>query len=203
MLRERGLSRRRAPAPQAQGGATMIEVLVSIVITVFALLALAGLQTRMNAAVLESFQRSQALSLLQDITDRIQANQNQGPTYVADAVGTGDAQPADCSAVAGGRAMVDLCEWSNALKGAAETTSDGTANVGAMIGARGCVEQLQAANTASGICQPATYRITIAWQGINATVAPAVLCGKDLYGVDDSLRRAISSRVVVPLPACS
>lgn len=196
MLRTRGPSR-------LQRGATMMEVLVSILITVFGLLALAGLQTRMNAAVLESFQRSQALSLLQDISERMQANLNQSTNYVAASVGTGDAQPADCSTVVGNRALVDLCEWSNALKGAAETSQDGATNMGAMIGARGCVEQLQAANAAAGICQPATYRVTVAWQGLNSTVAPGVACGKDLYGSDDSLRRAISSRIIVPLPACS
>lgn len=199
----RGSSRRHARRRVAQGGATMIEVLVSIVITVFGLLALAGLQTRMNAAVLESFQRSQALSLLQDITERMQANQAQDVSYVVGSLGTGDTQPADCSTVAGNRALVDLCEWSNSLKGASETSEDGTTNMGGMIGARGCVEQLQAANPAPSICQPATYRVTIAWQGLNATVAPAVVCGKDLYGTDDSLRRAISSRVIIPLPACS
>ena len=198
----RGSSRRPVRRSVAQGGATMIEVLVSIVITVFGLLALAGLQTRMNAAVLESFQRSQALSLLQDLTERMQANQAQDVSYVVGSLGTGDAQPADCSA-AGSRALIDLCEWSNALKGAAETNEDGTAHMGAMIGARGCVEQLQPANPAPAICQPATYRVTVAWQGLNATVAPAVACGKDLYGADDSLRRAISSRVIIPLPACS
>lgn len=208
MLTTRGSSRRWARPKADQSGATMIEVLVSIVITVFGLLALAGLQTRMNAAVLESFQRSQALSLLQDITERMQANLAQDTSYMVASLGTGDAQPADCSTVANPanpsyRALVDLCEWSNALKGAAETSEDGTTNMGAMIGARGCVEQLQPANPAPNICQPATYRVTIAWQGLSATVAPTSACGKDLYGTDDSLRRAISSRVIIPLPTCS
>ena len=185
-------------------GAALIEILVSIVITVFGLLALAGLQTRMNGAMLESYQRAQAVALLQDIQNRLQANQNQSNAYVtASAAGTGDAAPEDCSTLgAATRAQLDLCEWSNALKGASETSAGGS-STGAMIGARGCIEQLQAANPASGICQPAAYRLTVAWQGIHATTAPAVACGADQYGEDDRLRKAVSTRVVIPLPSCS
>lgn len=184
----------------SERGVGLIEVLVAIVITSFGLLALAGLQTKMNAALLESYQRAQALTLLGDMTQRIEANQNQNASYVASNVGTDDAAPEDCSA-AGTRAQIDLCEWSNALKGAAEVS--GTDKLGAMIGARGCVEQLQAANAATGICQPAIYRVTVAWQGFNATVVPPVSCGANLYGTDDSLRKAVTSRVIIPLPACS
>lgn len=194
--------RSRVLRGSARGGA-MIEILVSIAITGLGLVALAGLQTRMTAAMLEAQQRAQAITLLQDMTGRIQANVNESASYVtAGAAGTGDAAPEDCSALASPtRASLDLCEWSNALKGAAETLAGNQA--GAMIGARGCVEELQPANPASGICQPASYRVTVAWQGMNATIAPAVSCGADEYGGDDSLRKAISSRIVIPLPSCS
>jgi len=185
----------------AQRGAALLEVMVAILITSFGLLALAGLQTKMNAATLEAFQRAQALTLLDDMTQRIQANQNQHAGYIAASLGTGDA-PADCAS--GGlatRAAVDRCEWSNALKGAAETSA-GT-NIGAMLGARGCIEQLQAPSVSAGACLPAIYRISVAWQGLNATVAPAVSCGANLYGADDSFRKVVSSRVIVPLLTCS
>ena len=188
-----------------QGGSALIEVLVSLLITSLGLLALAGLQTRMNAAVMESYQRAQALMLLDDMTQRMQANMNQAPTYVtgtANARGTGDAAPADCSTLGTPtRAQMDLCEWSNALKGAAEAKD--AANVGAMVGARGCVEQVQAANPATGVCQPAIYRVTVAWQGFNSTVAPSIACGATQYGSDDALRKAVTSRFVVPLQTCS
>lgn len=186
-----------------EGGAALIEVLVSILIVSFGLLALAGLQTKMNSALLEAYQRAQALTLLEDMTQRIQANQTLSVNYIAASLGTGDAQPADCATIATPtRAQLDLCEWSNALKGAAERNASDS-NIGAMIGARGCVEQLQAANPATGVCQPAIYRVTVAWQGLNPTVAPAVQCGANQYGDDDTLRKAISSRVIVPLPGCS
>ena len=114
------------------------------------------------------------------------------------AAGTGDT--ALCTAPVT-RAQIDLCEWSQALQGSAET--QGSTLVGGMIGARGCVEQIQAANAATGICQPAIYRVTIAWQGFNSTVVPAVNCGAGQYGSDDTLRKAISLQVVTPLPNCS
>ena len=198
-----GARTRSGGGPRRGRGAALLEVMVAILITSFGLLALAGLQTKMNAALLESYQRAQALVLLEDMTQRIQVNQISSVDYVAASLGTGDALPVDCTTIATPtRANLDRCEWSNALKGAAELNTAGTENLGAMIGARGCIEQLQAANPATGVCLPAIYRVTVAWQGINATVAPAVACGLNLYG-DDNLRKAVSSRVIVPLPACS
>ena len=190
---------------RAQHGAALIEVLVSILIVSFGLLSLAGLQTKMNSALLEAYQRAQALTLLEDMTQRIQSNQALSASYVVASLGTGDGLTANCATLTT-RALIDRCEWSNALKGAAATnTVNGTvgANVGAMIGARGCVEQLQAANPASGVCQPAIYRVSVAWQGMNATVVPALTCGANQYGDDDSLRKVVASRVIVPLPTCS
>ncbi|MBX3658660.1 MAG: type IV pilus modification protein PilV [Ramlibacter sp.] len=189
-----GLQRRN------QRGVGLIEILVSVLITSFGLLALAGLQSRMGQAQFESYQRAQALTLLSDLTQRIQSNVAQAGTYVTvSPMGTDDTSSSACSTLTT-RSGIDLCEWSQALKGASETS--GGANVGAMIGARGCVELVQAADTTPGICRPATYRVTVAWQGLAATVAPAVNCAEDLYGAD-SQRRAISSQVVAPMPTCS
>jgi type IV pilus assembly protein PilV len=191
-----------------QRGAALMEVLVSILITSFGLLALAGLQTKMNAALYESYQRGQALALLGDMTERMESNWNQATNYAPSAAtmtmaGTGVVHPADCSGLAT-MALIDVCEWGNGLLGASQTAAAGAGGgkVGAMLGARGCIEVLQAPNATTGICQPAIYRVTVAWQGFNATVAPAVSCGVDQYG-DDALRKAVSSRVVVPLASCS
>lgn len=198
-----GYTRIWGESARRERGAALLEVMVAILITSFGLLALAGLQTKMNAALLEAYQRAQGLILLEDMTQRIQANQSMSVDYIAASLGTGDALPVDCTAIATPtRANLDRCEWSNALKGAAEV-SEADINLGAMIGARGCIEQLQVANAATGICQPAIYRVTVAWQGFNATVAPAVSCGVNQYGADDTLRKAVSSRVIVPLPSCS
>lgn len=181
-----------------QRGTSMIEVLITIVILAFGLLGLAGLQSKIHVALFESYQRAQAVLLLTDIKERMTANRDQAATYVADVLGTGDSQPEDCSAAASIVAR-DHCQWSNALKGAAE--SDTSGNAGAMIGARGCITQVQAPDPATGVCTPGIYQITVAWQGMSRTSAPDAACGKDSFG-DDTQRRAISERVAVGLPTC-
>jgi len=167
-----------------QSGATMMEVLVAILIVVIGLLGLAGLQARINLSEMESFQRSQALILLQDMVDRMNANRKNAASYITAGVGTGQAI-ADCSALHD--AALDLCEWSNSLLGAAE--SSGGLKVGAMIGARGCVTQLAAA-------MPAQYQIAVVWQGLNPTVAPGTTCGLGQYGVE-ATRRAVVASIMI------
>ena len=112
---------------------------------------------------------------------------------------TDDDQPASCVGVAAGAAR-DRCEWSNLLKGASEKS--GGANIGAMIGARGCIEEIQAMNPTTGTCTPGIYRITVAWQGLTPVSAPASNCGSGLYGANDAHRRAASLNVTVGLPTC-
>jgi type IV pilus assembly protein PilV len=153
---------------------------------------------------MESYQRGQAVVLLNSMVERINANRdlpsNFGAAYVtANPLGTDDAQPADCTGTAMGVAR-DKCEWSNALKGAAETS--GTTRVGAMVGARGCVTEVQARNTTPGVCAPGIYLVTVTWQGLNPTSIPSATCGQGLFGSDDRLRRAISARVSIGLPTC-
>jgi type IV pilus assembly protein PilV len=182
-----------------QHGVTLIEVLVTIVILAFGLLGLAGLQSKLDLGMIESYQRAQAIVLLTNLAERVTANRANAANYVsADPLGTGDSQPGDCSTVAAGAAR-DLCEWSNALKGSSEVKS--SANVGAMTDARGCVTEIQAPDPTTGICTPGVYRITVAWQGLHQTKEPSVACGNDLYGAD-GYRRAISTNVSVGLPSC-
>ncbi|MDP3033170.1 MAG: type IV pilus modification protein PilV, partial [Rhodocyclaceae bacterium] len=149
----------------AQRGFSMIEVLVTIVILAFGLLGLAGLQARSMTMEMESYQRAQALVLLNDMVARLEASVAVGATAYASTspFGTGDSQPTDCTSLAAGVTR-DQCEWSKQLKGAAEIA--GGANVGAMIGARGCIEEIQAPNPAAGTCEPGIYEIAVAWQGM-------------------------------------
>lgn len=191
---------RLRPPSLRHAGFSMLEVLVTILILAFGMLGLAGFQIKIQAAEMESYQRAQALVLLNDMTERIAANRVNAASYVAStAFGTGDSQPTSCTALAAGAAR-DLCEWSNQLKGSGET-SNGT-KVGAMIGARGCITQLQVANTSAGVCTPGIYRVQVAWQGMNATVAPALTCGQNLYGAEN-MRRVIAAQVTVGTASCS
>jgi len=67
------------------GGVTMIEVLITIVILTVGLLGVAGLQARMQLAEVESYHRSHAIVLLQDIVDRVAANRRDAMNYVCGA----------------------------------------------------------------------------------------------------------------------
>ena len=168
------------PAPDS--GFSLIEVLITIVILMIGLLGLAGLQTKALTAQMESYQRSQALVLLKDMVDRIEANHSNAASYVT-TLGTGAA----CPAAGGTTASQDLNQWCNALSGAAEAQS-GVGNVGAMIGARGCITQTVA--PASGV--PTQYLVAVAWQGLNSTTIPSITCVHDQEGANVAMRRVIA-----------
>lgn len=174
----------RAATRRFQAGTSMIEVLISILIVVLGLLGLAGLQSRAQLAEAESFQRAQAIVLLQDMVDRISSNRKNSMSYVTTGVGTGSGE-IDCAAMTG--APLDLCEWNNALLGASE--SAGGLSVGAMIGARGCVENIQPV-------MPREFLVSVVWQGVNQTVAPGTACGAGQYGPENT-RRALTSTVII------
>jgi type IV pilus assembly protein PilV len=175
-----------------QHGASMIEVLVTIVILTFGLLGLIGLQTRLQVSEMEAYQRAQALILLEDMANRIASNRNAAASYVTDPstpLGIGHICTVSGAAT---RQVQDSCEWSAALQGAAELS--GTSKVGAMIGGRGCVESLGSGE----------YMVTVAWQGLGPISAPpaSVTCGQNNYNgptdsscVNDLCRRTLTTIV--------
>ena len=183
----------------------MIEVLVTLIILMVGLLGLAGLQAQGLRSEMESYQRVQALILLQDMVERINANRKVAACYVTtgltpylgtNAAGTGIVAAPVCAAALPAtaaqqiRAQQDMDDWSNLLAGAAEK-SDGT-NVGAMIGARGCV---------SYDAFTLTYMVSVAWQGLGKTFAnPTLTCGQNLYGTtaaDDDQRRVVGLPIII------
>jgi type IV pilus assembly protein PilV len=187
-------------ARDRQAGTTMLEVLVTLVILAFGMLGLAGLHIKIQTLDMEAYQRAQAILLLRDTVERIKANSANAADYVPASASTmyGSGYTATCPGST--QAEKDICEWSNALQGASESSS-GT-KVGAMIGARGCIQQITAPDPTPGICQPGTYRVSVAWQGLFATSAPALSCGSGQYGLNEAVRRAISSDIVIGLPSC-
>ena len=196
MLKFRPLTATRAR------GTSLIEVLVTLVILAFGLLGVAGLQMKIGTAEMESYQRAQALLVLSHMVDRMSDNTANAAAYVTNGtVGTGDNQPANCNGIAPA-ANYDLCEWSNALKGAAEQAAVTNANVGAMIGARGCITQLQAENPTLGACTTGIDQVAVIWQGLTPTAAPKLACGAGLYGGNDANRRLIAATVSVPTTSC-
>jgi type IV pilus assembly protein PilV len=159
----------------------MIEVLVSLLVATLGVVALAGLQGRSASMELEANQRAQALVLLQDMAERIGANRVQAHAYVGADVGTGAAVP--CAGLAS-LAQRDACEWGNRLRGA--STARAGRDIGAMIGARGCVAAAGASS----------YVVTVAWQGVVAGAAPASVCGRNAFG-DEAMRRSVSTVVLI------
>ncbi len=182
--------RRPVYRAHSQRGVTMIEVLVTFLIVTLGLLGAAGMQSRLQVAELESYQRAQAIVLLQDMIDRISANRRNVAFYVTAApVGTGSdnvTPTLTCPTATTTTAARDLCEWQDSLIGASETS--GSNKVGAMIGARGCV------TLPAGTTLPAEAVIAVVWQGVTPTLAPAATtCGSTLFTQANTRRAMIAS----------
>jgi type IV pilus assembly protein PilV len=173
-----------------QCGTSLVEVLVTMVILSIGLLALVVLHGRLHLLQMESYQRSQALILLNDMASRISLNRNAVGDYVAGGVELGVG--AACPAAGPTRQEADLNEWCDALQGAAEVL--GANQVGAMVGGRGCIEDIGGGE----------YLVTVAWQGQAPIAAPpaTVTCGLGDYDsptgtpCDNDLCRRVVTTVV-------
>ena len=174
-------------------GFAMIEVLVTLIIVLVGLLGAAGVLVLSHQSSMEAYQRTQALILVEDMLERLSANRQVADCYaISDPVagapylGTGFGGAITCGSGTPQQqatAISDLQQWNDLLVGAAETDASG-ANVGAMIGARGCVS-FDAATS--------VFSVTVAWQGLSETAAPPdeVRCARGEYGVDTQ-RRALT-----------
>jgi type IV pilus assembly protein PilV len=194
---------RRALMP-AQSGYLMIEVLITMFILSIGLLGVVGLQARAQQAETDSYQRTQALILAQDMADRISANRtaafdtSASPYIVLTTAPLGTGSSKNCSAPAT-ISDIDLCAWSNALLGAAESyggtcdTSAGSTRgnncAGTLLNARGCITSPAAH----------TYLIQVVWQGLTSSAAPpaSVACGALSYNANDDYRRAVTTVVQI------
>ena len=157
-----------------QQGATLIEILVTIVIVAFGLLGLAGLQMRMQMSEVESYQRSQALMLANDMASRIATNRFNSTSYVSTTNKLGTSF--DCAGIATTtQAGNDLQEWCYALQGAGESVTSGgsTSKTGAMINGKGCITSASNGDII----------VTVVWQGLTPISAPpsSVSCAANDY----------------------
>ena len=178
--------------PLGNAGFTLIEVLVTLAVIALGLLGLAALQVRVHQAELEAYSRAQAIILLDDMANRINANRATAQCYAFATTGgspylgvpdAGHTAPLTCAGYGDTntqqRAVSDLNEWDAGLQGTAEQV--GANAVGGALGARGCVTYDAATQT---------YTVAVAWQGIVDTAAPAVACGNSAYG-RESQRRVV------------
>jgi type IV pilus assembly protein PilV len=169
-------SRRRAT------GFTMIEVLVTLVITAFGLLGLAGFVVRASTLSTDTIQRARAAVLVNDMASRI----NNSKAIAADFVIAPEllgASPRDCLVLPPAGAARQLCEWNNLLAG----SNDGGSGA-AFLGYRGCVTR----PTADPL-----FVVTVTWGSLTAGVPPTDLCGAGVFGADNSLRRVLRLQVRV------
>lgn len=178
---------------ESQRGTTLVEVLVTMIILSIGLLGLVGLQGRLQVLQMEGYQRAQALLLVSDMASRLANNRYDAASYVtASPLGTGMVCTAPTAPAS--RQEIDEFEWCNALQGASELS--GTSKVGAMVGGRGCVQDIGSGD----------YLITVAWQGLAPLSAPppSVTCGATSYDVAGSVctgdlcRRVVTTIVRIP-----
>jgi type IV pilus assembly protein PilV len=194
-----------------QRGFSMLEVLITLVILAFGLLSLINLQVKLQMNELESYQRGQAVVLVEDMANRMRVvsltNVDSDANSIADSVerlanyDTGDgwlgvSRSADCQ----GGAQADCDAWDQLLQGIA--VEQGGANLGAMVGARGCIEQIEPGDPGDGVCQPARYRVSVAWQGLFESAIPEQACASGQFGDNEGFRRVISTIVNVGTPGC-
>lgn len=191
---------------KTQTGFSMIEVLVTLIILLIGLLGLAGVMIQSQRSEMESYQRVQGLILLQDIVGRINANRKVASCYAFTTdtsagtpyLGTlATAAPAACTTgttAQNTQVSTDLTAWNDLLNGAAETSGG---NVGAMIGARGCISYdnttlLNDTTTGAPITGTGIYTVAVAWQGMGNTFAATPNCAQGKYGTNDASRRVVS-----------
>jgi type IV pilus assembly protein PilV len=187
-----------------QTGFSMMEVLVTLIILLVGLLGLAGLMVQSQRSEMESYQRVQALILLQDMAGRINANRKVATCYAfttnvatgAPYLGVGKTATPACAAGTveqNNQAVTDMTVWNNTLQGVAEKS--GAMEVGAMIGARGCVSYGAGTELLdkNGIVIPGTgiYTVAVAWQGLGDTAVATPNCAAGQYG-GAAQRRVVS-----------
>jgi type IV pilus assembly protein PilV len=182
-------------------GFAMVETMVTVVVVAFGLLGIAGLVSRSFVAEVEGTQRTQAVLLLQDMVTRIEANRTNAAAYVTGDAGVTGYVTTTVAGVtttsqvicdpAAALADRDRCQWSLLLAGANEQVD--TRNAGVLVGAIGCVYEIDAFNR--------IYAVSIAWQGMNAGPAPIVDnnfapngCGRDRFG-NENQRRVVTMPV--------
>lgn len=201
-----------------QTGFSLIEVMVSVVIIMVGLMGVLGMQSIAMVNEFESYQRTQAVLILNDIVDRIQAsryaascyavtsNATAGTPYLGTTAGGGHyTVPTDVSTYT--CTPVDTAPGiSEAQKTAFKTQllndlseidtslqSSGIANsadtFGRLSEARACIS----ASTDNGMTM---YTVTVVWRGTSVALTPATTCGAGLYR-NDGMRRFVSTTLKV------
>ena len=188
-------------------GFSLLEVLITLVITLVGLLGIAALQIKAQTLELESYQRAQALIILSDIVDKININREtvscfeittnttSGTPYVGTA-GSSHIGTPTCTAGTAAyntQAVAAINEIDDILEGSAESLAG--SDVGAMIGARACISY-DSSTEISGTAGTGLYTVAISWQGMGDSFAPTINCANNEYGAETKRRTvAVTTRI--------
>ncbi|MDH4022770.1 MAG: type IV pilus modification protein PilV [Gammaproteobacteria bacterium] len=176
-----------------QGGFTLIEVLIAILVISVGLLATASLQLLSKRSNYDAAQRTTAAHLAGDLLERMRSNPAALINYIPDGPLGGntlgapatDCEGAGADCTAAELAAFDLWQWEQALDGANET-QDG-ASAGGLISAQACI-------TGAPFGGNGIYTVAIAWRGMTDSTNPATnSCGEGsgLFGDGDEFRRVL------------
>ena len=185
-------SRPHTPKINPVHGFTLIEVLVTLVITAIALLGFVGLQNRAQMAELEASNRVHANLLAQHMVGQIKANPTLGNVCASFSSSSWTTSSTTTCPI--------LSTWKSLIDGNNETIGAGTSSlkVGGITKGEGCITYT-ASSTSSGVTTPPKYIVEVAWQGLNTSAAGggANSCGYGEYGDDNGKHRLVSYDVYV------
>ena len=188
----------------SQTGFTLIEVLVTFLLTAIGLLGLAALQVSTINNGFEAHQRALVTALVDDMAERVRMN----PMGVRSQSYASFDSDTPCPAASTDndplspevRAALDECQWAAMLQGLSvkEAATD-PGGISAPIGAMGCLDTRMSAGGERVV------RVAVAWQGLTAQAAPFASCGAGLFTnadptlpvVDEAFRRVVYRDVVV------
>jgi type IV pilus assembly protein PilV len=201
----RGAIRGGAPSTGRYArGATLIEVLIAMLVLAVGILGLMGLQINGKRTNYEALQRSAAVSLAQDMMNRMRANPNRASDtafldtnydtttlgYTAGGVGGNQitAAPPDCVSAGANcsheqLAVFDLATWETRLDAAA--TGDG------LINPTGCIDVSLTATDGSLVTVMVVWESKIDLDQTALLARMPVACGAGKYGTSDARRQAV------------
>lgn len=193
------------PAGHGNRGATLIEVLIAILVLAVGILGLMGLQINGKRTNYEALQRSAAVSLAQDMINRMRANSNIALTgtfldanydtvtltYTGGGVGGGQVAtpPTDCAAAGAACTPADLADFDLA---AWEAQLDDAVTSNGLVNPTGCIDVDTSAADGSLVT------VTVAWESRIDLDQTALLArmpvdcgGTDKYGTGNTRRQAV------------
>lgn len=186
-----------------ESGFSMMEILVTLFIIMIGLLGIVALQGKAQVAELEAYQRTQALIVLSDIVDRMNANRAtvscfvvttdtaNGTPYLGPGANTfGTPSCAASTTAYNNRANAAITEIHNFFQGTSEQLAGN--DVAAMINGRACISY-DSASALGGEPGTGLYKVIVTWQAMgDLEPTPADMCAKDEYG-SEKKRRAVST----------